>query len=150
MAKKILESAESLENSFAQFMGHHHLADCAIMEGKFGEAEREYAAGVKVTLKHGDMHYLFTDLTGIAMSVAGQGRHAKALRLMGAINEGCKKNGTMSLEDFQLQFWQELIQEHIVGTRRKLGETLTRKYETEGKDMSLEETINYALDFAKD
>lgn len=150
MAKKILESAESMENLFAQFMGHHHLADCAIMEGKFREAEREYAMGVKTTLQYGDMHYLFTDLTGIAMSVAGQGRHAKAIRLMAAVNEGSKRAGTMSLEDFQLQFWQELIQQQIVGTRKKLGKSLTQEYESEGKELNLDETIAYALDFEKD
>ena len=49
-----------------------------------------------------------------------------------------------------MDFWQEQIKKHIIGTREKLGKELTAKYESEGKAMDLDETINYALDFEKD
>lgn len=50
----------------------------------------------------------------------------------------------------RMGFWQELVKQHIVGTREKLGEELTLKYESEGRAMDLEEAIRYALDLELD
>jgi len=150
MAKKVLVAGEELDNLLAQFIGHHNLGDCALMEDEFHKAEKEYASGVEITQQYGDMNYMFTDLTGIAMAVAGMGRYPKALRLIGAVNEAARKAKLMSLEDFPMHFWQEQIKKHIHGTREKLGKELTNKYESEGRAMDLDETINYALDFEKD
>ena len=47
-------------------------------------------------------------------------------------------------------FWKEQMNLHIAGTREKLGEALTRRYEAEGAKMDLEELVGYALDFEKD
>lgn len=113
-------------------------------------AENDTLLFTVYTNQFGDMNYLFTDLTGIAMSVAGMGRYPKALRIIGVVNEAARKAKLMSLEDFPMHFWQELINKHIRGTREKLGEELTLKYESEGKAMDLDETIKYALDFEKD
>jgi hypothetical protein len=120
------------------------------MEGKFEEAEREYGEGVRTTMQFGYMHYLFTDLAGVAMAVAGMGRYAKALRIMAAVNKASEKGGVMSPELGPMPFWKEMIQLHIKATREKLGEVLTRKYEAEGAAMDLEGVIEYALDFEKD
>ena len=147
---KMLALAEELENIFAQFAGHHNLGDCALMEGKFEEAEQEYGEGIKITMKFRDMHYLYTDLAGVAMAVAGMGRHIKALRLMGGINANAKRAGIMSPEYSQISFWKEQMKLHIEGTREKLGEVRTRKYEAEGAMMELEEVVDYALDFDRD
>jgi len=148
MARKILQLAEELENLFGQFMGHHHLADCALMEGKYLEAQKEYMKGVKITASYGDIFYTCIDITGVAMSLAGQGKYAKALRLVSAVSTNAIKAGLFSPEDFQLQFWQEQIQKHIVGSREKVGEELSLKYESEGKTMDLDETISYALEYS--
>jgi tetratricopeptide (TPR) repeat protein len=148
--KKYLELADELGNVFAKFSGHHNYGDCALMEGKFKEAATEYGEGIKITLQFGDMPYLFTDLAGVAMAVAGMGRHAKALRLISGVNRASKKAGMMSPEYSPLIFWHKQIILHIEGTREKLGEILTRKYEAEGATMELEEVIEYALDFDKD
>jgi tetratricopeptide (TPR) repeat protein len=148
--EKMLELADELENIFAEFAGHHNLGDCALMEGKFEEAEREYGEGINITTRFGDMHYLYTDLAGVAMAVAGMGRYAKALRLMGGVNTNARRAGISSPENNQISFWQEQLKLHIAGTREKLGEALTRKYEAEGGMMDLDELIAYALDFEGD
>ena len=54
-----------------------------------------------------------------------------------------------SPEDLKLSFWQEMVKKHLDGTRKKLGEKLIRKYEEEGRKMSLEEAIKYARDIEK-
>jgi hypothetical protein len=96
------------------------------------------------------MHYVLTDLLGVAMATAGMGQHEKVIRLVGAANEGSRKAGTMSLENMQMTFWQELVQLHIVGTREKLGKEIALKLESEGQAMELEEAIRYAVDFDRD
>jgi len=144
------KKAAEFQNIAAKFVVHHNLGDCSLMEGKFEEAEREYGEGVRITMQFGYMHYLFTDLAGVAMAVAGMGRYVKALRIMAAVNKASEKAGIMSPELGSMLFWKEMIQLHIKATREKLGEDLTRKYESEGADMELEEVIVYALDFERD
>jgi non-specific serine/threonine protein kinase len=150
IAEKIVMAGEKLNNLHAQFIGTHNQADCAIMEGKFHESERKYSRGLQITREYDDILYTCIELTGLAMSVAGMGRHKKALRLMGAVNEIAGKAGIMSPEEFPLVFWQEQLKIHIKGTREKLGEKLTGKYESEGRAMDLDDTIRYALEFDKD
>jgi len=147
---KVRKLAGNLDNVFARFATHHNLGDCALMEGYYEEAEREYGEGVKITHQFGDLFYLFTDLAGLAMAVAGMRRHAKALRIISGVNQAAEKEGIMSPEIGQMSFWKEQMQLHIQGTREKLGETLTRKYETEGAALDLEELITYALDYKTD
>ena len=106
--------------------------------------------GVRITASYGDIFYNCIEITGVAMSLAGQGKYGKAVRLISAVNRIAKKAGLTSTEDFPLQFWQEQIQKHIVGSREKLGEELTVRYKAEGEVMDLDETRNYALDFQED
>jgi len=150
MAGKILEIAEKQENLFAQFMGNHHIADCALMEGNYLESEKQYGKGLQITTSYGDMFYVFIELTGLAMSVAGQGRSEKALRIIATVKEAAKKMEMMFPEEIKMIFWQELVQKHLVRTREKLGKDLTEKYESLGRIMDLDEVIGYALDFEKD
>ena len=84
------------------------------------------------------------------MSVAGQSRLAKAIRLNAAVTEKAVVSGYIVPEELQAAFWVELVDNYIVGTRKKLGEELTRKYEEEGKSMGFEKAVEYALDFEKD
>jgi hypothetical protein len=150
MAREICEAKEKLNNLYAQFTGNHHQADRALMEGKFHESERKHAAGLQKTRSYNDMFYTCIEMTGLAMSVAGMGRSAKALRLMGAVDEIAEKGGIMSPDKFRLQFWQERLKIHISGTREKLGKELTRNCESEGRTMDLDRAIQYAFDFEKD
>jgi hypothetical protein len=90
------------------------------------------------------------EMTGLAMSVSGQGRLVKALRLNATVNKTALSFGYWIPEEIPQVFWQELIQQHIVGARENLGEELTCKTEEEGRSMSLDEAIEYALNFEKD
>ncbi len=150
MAAKILKTGKEMGNLFAQFIGHHNRADCALMQGKFHESEKQYVKGLGIVTKFGDMHYTFIELTGVAMSLAGQGRYKKALQLTGAVKELTKTLGMGSPEDMKLSFWQEMVKKHLTGTRQKLGDRKAGKYRDQGRNMSLEETIRYAMDIEKD
>jgi len=84
------------------------------------------------------------------MAVAGQGRFAKALRLIAAVKKAAEEAEMMSPEDIPMNFWQELIDKHIRRIREELGEKLSKQYNDEGRLMSLKQAVEYALDFEKD
>ena len=150
MVRKVLKMAEELENLYIIFMGHHMLGDCALIDGIYPESEREYGQGLETTLKYNDTAYTCTEMLGVAMSAAGQGRYAKALRLNAAATRNALSFGSWVPEEIPLVFWHELVIQLIVGTREKLGEELTQQYEEEGRAMSFEEAVAYALDFERD
>ncbi len=145
LVKKALKMAEELDNLYLIMISHHMLGDCELMEGKYYEAEQEYSLSLKATLKYGDRSYSCMEMTGLAMSVSGQGRLAKALRLNATVNKTASLSGYWIPEEVPQVFWQELIQKHIVGARKILGEELTSKTEQEGRSMSFDESVQYAL-----
>jgi len=141
---EVLELADELDHIFAKALGHANYACCDLLEGKFEESEREFWKGVELSGEYGDVHYLYTYLAGMAMSAAGMGQHARAIRLISGINLAARESGNMPPELNPIAFWQEQMKLHIGGSRAKLGEKLTRRYEDEGAAMELEEVIHYA------
>ena len=150
LIKKALKLAEELDNLYLVEISHHMLGDCGLMEGNYGEAEQEYGLSLEATLKYGDKNYTCMEMAGLAMSVSGQGRFVKALRLNATVNKTASSFGYWIPEEVPQVFWQQLIQQHIVGARKKLGVELTNKTETEGSAMSLDEAVEYALNFEMD
>jgi len=92
--------------------------------------------------------YAATDIQGVGFSVAGQGRWAKAIRLDAAARKKCTELGFVI--DGMLVFWDEWIETYIMGAVKEVGEELAQQYRDEGKAMSFEEAVAYALDFEKD
>jgi tetratricopeptide (TPR) repeat protein len=150
LIKKALKLAEELDNLYLVEISHHMLGDCGLMEGKYDEAEQEYGLSLEATLKYGDKSYTCMEMVGLAMSVSGQGRFVKALRLNATVNKTASLFGYWIPEEVPQVFWHELIQQHIVGARKNLGEELTHKTEEEGRAMSLDEAVEYALNFEMD
>jgi non-specific serine/threonine protein kinase len=150
LIKKALKMAEDLDNLYLIVVSHHMLGDCDLMEGKYHDSEKEYGLSLKATLKYGDKSYTCMEMVGLAMSVSGQGRLNKALRLNAAVNKAALSFGYWKPEEVPQLFCQDLIKQHIVGARQKLGEELTNKTEEEGRAMSLDEAVEYALDFERD
>lgn len=147
---EVIKAGEELKNLYAKFVGHVNTGDSALMQEKFTEAEMEYGRSIEICQSYGDFIYICVSISGLAMAVAGQGRHAKALRLIEAVNKIAEETGLMSPEDIPMRFWQEQIKKHIINTRDHLGEKLSKQYEEEGRLLSLEQAVEYALDFEKD
>jgi tetratricopeptide (TPR) repeat protein len=150
IVRKALKMAEDLENLYLLCATHHMLGDCALMDGEYEVSEKEYGEGLKTTLKSGDTAYTNVEMCGVAMSVAGQGRYAKALRINAAATRSAQSFGSWIPEDIPLVFWHELAVQLLAGTRENLGDELTQKYEEEGRTMNFEEAVDYTLDFNRD
>jgi len=145
LVKKALKMAEEFEDLYLIVFTRHMLGDCQLIDGKYYEAEQEYSLSLRATLKYGDKSYSCMEMTGLAMAVSGQGRFVKALRLNATVNKIATQSGYWIPEEVPQVFWQELIQKHIVGARKILGEELTGKSEAEGRSMSFDEAVKYAL-----
>jgi len=72
------------------------------------------------------------------------------LRLNSALAGITKAHGFDVPEETEVTFVRELVKQHLVGAREKLGRELTMQYEEEGRSFSLEQSVDYALDFDKD
>jgi tetratricopeptide (TPR) repeat protein len=150
VATALLEIAQQMEIPLCIYGSHHLLGDCAIIEERYAESEREYGQSLINAYKFGDTFQTCVEMVGLSMALAGQGRYAKALRLNATASRIAKELGYLIPEDSDVVFWKELVDKHIVETRNRVGETLTLKCEEEGRAFSLEEAVDYALDFEKD
>ena len=110
---------------------YHFLGDCAMMDGAFQIAEREYVLGIEVSLKSDEIWVTCIDIQGVVVSVGAQSRLPKSIRLDASVREKARVAG------FTLPsaiFWEEL----------------TWKYEDEGIAMGFENAVEYALNFDED
>jgi hypothetical protein len=150
MAQQILEGAQKFDQPMTARLGNHFLADTNLMENNPIEAERNYGAALVVASRIKSVMFINIELLGVAMSVAAQSRLPKAIRLSAAASAYALDNKNMPPEALQLGFWKEFHEKYIVTARTSLGEGLTLKYEDEGKSMTIQEAICYALDYEKD
>jgi hypothetical protein len=86
-------------------------------------------------------------MIGVAMSVGGQSRYAKTIRLNAAALEQASRLGIRIPE---IKFWQDLMNKYIIGAKKKLTKEQLKRHEEDGKKMGFEAAIKYALDFDKD
>jgi non-specific serine/threonine protein kinase len=150
LVRNAIKLADEQQNLFILTTTHHLMGDCGLMDGKYDEAERDYGLSLEASIKYGDTSYTCMQITSIAMSVAGQGRSEKALRLNAAATKAAISHDLWVPEEVPVAFWKELIIQHLVETRNKLGKELSDKIEEEGKSMSLDEAVTYALNFEVD
>jgi predicted ATPase len=146
-AEQLLKSSEELNQIFGIICAYHFLGDCAILSGNFKESERLYAENMKRGIEVGFNDGVIIELQGVAMSVGGQLKYGKAIRLNSAVMEEYSRVG-LNVPDYR--FWQDLIEEHVLSGKEKIGEELYLRYEEEGKNMGFETAIEYALDFDRD
>jgi predicted ATPase len=146
--EELLISSEKLKQPLGILYARHYHSDCTLGLRNFKEAEKRYAFSMKTALKYGHTFITTNDLHGVAFSVSGQSRWAKAIRLDAAARENYRIMG-LNIRGL-IKFWDEFFDTYIEGARKKLGEELTRKYEEEGRNMGFEAAVKYALDFDKD
>ena len=148
MIEEFLDSANEQKQSGLIIRARRFLGHCALCEGNYKEAEKGYCLALETALKYGNILDAAFELQCIAISVSGQSRWAKSIRLDAA---ACEKARILGVSIYGLiQSHDEFIDTYIGGAREKLGEELTREYEEQGKNMGFEAAVEYALDFEKD
>jgi predicted ATPase len=146
--EELVIASEKLEQPWEIVLSHHFRGDCSLGTGNFMEAEKEYGHAVTSAMKYGNTLYVAIDLQGVAFSVSGQSRWAKAIRIDAAAHKIYDQIG-VKIEGAAV-FWDEWIDTYINSAKKQVGEELTRKCEEEGRNMGLEAAIEYAMNFDKD
>ncbi|HUX95773.1 MAG TPA: AAA family ATPase [Bacteroidales bacterium] len=151
MIKEFLDSSEGMEQAELMIRARRFLADCSLGTGDFREAEKRYCVALETALKCGNILDATVELLCIALSVSGQSRWIKAIRLDAAAREKASALGANLYDLLKLfKLYGECIDACIGVAKVKLGEELTRKYEEEGSNIGFDAAIEYALDQGRD
>jgi predicted ATPase/AraC-like DNA-binding protein len=121
LVRNAIHLAEEQQNLFIIATTHHLMGDCELIDGTYLGSEQEYGLSLEAAYKYGDTSYVIMQIASIAMSVAGQGRHLKALRLNAAATQAAISQELWVPEEVPVAFWKELVMQHLVGTRIILG-----------------------------
>lgn len=148
MIKEFLDSCNEQKQSDLIIRARRFLGDCSLGEENYKEAEKGYCLALETALNYGNILDAAFELQCIALSVSGQSRWAKSIRLDAAAREKARILGVNIYG--VIKFYDKMIDTYIGGAREKLGEELAREYEEEGKNMGFEAAVEYALDFKKD
>ncbi|HUP59480.1 MAG TPA: hypothetical protein VNA69_03575, partial [Thermoanaerobaculia bacterium] len=118
MAQELYELGVRNDATRPQQSALHYLADCPLIGGDYAEAERRYARAVAHARSSGILVMCATDLVGVAMSAAGRGNHARAVRLAAAAYAQLETFGFG--DQPPAHFWTRLQEWFIGGARAQL------------------------------
>ena len=113
----------------------------------FKLSEKCYLDATQSAMKSGSVLQTLIELQGMAMSVAGQGRHEKGLRLFGASVAKFEEYGAQMAT---VDFWITCINRTIGKSMEILGPEKAQILDQEGRQMGFEKAIEYAFDIDKD
>ncbi len=121
--------------------GLHYFADCALIGGDYPEAEVRYRRALADAVEWGLLHMCAEELMGVAMSVAAQADHRRAVRLAAAANARKAELGTTGTS----LFWDELQDRHIGGARAHLTAADVEEAERSGRDVPFASVLEEVL-----
>lgn len=123
-------------------LGLHHLADCALIREDYPESEQRY----RDALDHARQWRMTTqatnELLGVAMSTAGQGDSARAVRLAAT---AYAKIEAMGLRRTYLGWWDRIQERHIGGARARLSADELAEAERIGRETGWDVTLDEVL-----
>jgi tetratricopeptide (TPR) repeat protein len=132
-----LEQALGTRNASAEQTASHYLGDCALIRGDYATAERRYRRCLELTWEEGDPRQLAAEVLGYAMSIAGQGRYADALRLAGTWRAFRTRAGIRGGP----RYWRRLQEQELGRARHELPPDSADRMWQEGLATTLEEAV---------
>ena len=111
-AQELLDVASSSQRSFMRELALHFLADCPLVAGDYAESERRYLRALSYARSAGLPGRATDEVLGVAMSLAGQGDSARAVRLAAAAHAEQEKLGMDS------DRWWRSMQDRLIGGAR--------------------------------
>ncbi|HUG55877.1 MAG TPA: adenylate/guanylate cyclase domain-containing protein [Candidatus Limnocylindrales bacterium] len=112
MARELYELGTRYEARRTQQIALHFLADCPLIGGDYVMAERRYLRALSHARTWGILARLPDELLGVAMSIAGQGDHARAVRLAAAAHA---KDEALGFSAGSVDNWWSELQERFIG-----------------------------------
>ncbi len=118
----------------------HYLADCALERRDYILAERHQRTGLEIALTSENVMQQTIEALGLALSTAGLGRDADALRVEGAVHAKWKELGASDALPF-FKAWRE---RDLGAARARLGEPQASVAFNEGRAMTWDEAVELA------
>lgn len=134
--------AGNLGNEWDITVFKHIYADIPLLKGEYELAELRYIESMKSAFHSGNALQAAIELLGVAMSVAGQGKHRKALRLNGAFFE---KFEELNAKMPRLKFWDDCYERTLGKSMEYIGNDETQLLTIEGRSMGFEAARLYAM-----
>jgi predicted ATPase/class 3 adenylate cyclase len=141
LAQELYEIGTRHEARRIEHPGLHYLADCPLIGGDYAEAERRYVRALAHARRWGMLTMCTEELLGVAMSTAGQGNHARAVRLAAAAHAEKEALGTHGTT----LFWTELQERHIGGARAQLSPDELEEAECAGREARFDDVLDEVL-----
>ena len=154
---KLDEVEEDIEKNLqeAKLLGdHYHITDVLHLQayvrfrkGNYIGSEESYIKAAQSSMQGGEGMELGVLLHGIALSVSGQGRHEKGLRLYGASEAKLTILGAEipSVESVAID-----LEKTIDKSRKILGPDVADRLDQEGRNMGFQKALQYAFEATKD
>jgi predicted ATPase/class 3 adenylate cyclase len=143
MAQELYELGSRYGNPDTQADALHYLADCPLIGSDYLEAERRYLRALAHARKSGFVTQCQAELIGIAMSAAGRGEHARAVRLAAAAYAQREALGLRPGNPSH--WWMRLQKRYIGGARAQLGPDEVEKAERAGREAPFDAVLDEVL-----
>jgi len=143
MAQELYELGVRNDALRPQQSALHYLADCPLIGGDYAEAESRYVRAVAHARSAGILVMCATDLLGVAMSTAGRGEYARAVRLATAAYAQLEAFGVM--DQSPTHFWPKLQEWFIGGARAQLTPEELEAAERAGKETPFDAVVDEVL-----
>jgi DNA-binding SARP family transcriptional activator len=121
-----------------------NLAQLALAEGDYEAAFRRFTEGIVPSEELGDRGNVAHILEGLGIVAGAQGEAVRAARLLGVSEALISALGLRGHTYYQLD--RDLYERVTAGARARLGEAAFEVALGEGRAMSLEQAVEYALD----
>ena len=142
-----LAEAIRLGNNYDITDARHISADVAFLKGDYQLAETHYREAAKNALLLGSDLQVVVLLHSLALSLSGQGKHEKGLRLYGASEA---KLEALEAVIPALDTVIDRISRTVEQSRKFLGPEKSKSLDLEGRQMSFDQALEYAFDTSKD
>ncbi len=123
-----------------EHFAYHFLADCSLVRGETGEAEKRYRESLRAALPLGDVVETSFEVQGVAMAVAGNGDPERALRLAASVEALWESLGIK----ISIAFWDSLLDRYLSPAREQLGADADAVW-AEGRALDFDEAVELAL-----
>ena len=139
-ARELLAIARRNQAVYMQELALHFLADCPLVDGRYEESERAYRTALQYAHEAGLIGRETDEVLGVAMSLAGQGQAAAALRI--AASAHVKQREIAMSTD---RWWQSMQDRLLGDARRDLGATDGEQVEQEGAETPFDHIVERLL-----
>jgi predicted ATPase len=137
LSHEILAFAKKADDKRLEHSGLHYLADCALIEGRCTESLALYHESLVLAEAIGDRVETCAEIEGVAMSLAGLGEHAAAVRLVAASRAELARLGV----ELRIPFWDALHQRYVAPAREALGAERAGAEMAAGRARTFEEAV---------